>query len=174
MDHETAVLKGLQDLPHVHHVLLVVSAADDDVVYPEKCCLTVSNSNVHMLLEGGPRIPQTKRRPLVLEQAEEDGDGGLLQILRVDWDLVVPLPHVDLGENRASSLLSGKVSSMLEIRYTSGSATSLSRRKFLQQAAVGRLQLCGVLLAGWLGTGCSGTSCSGAGCSGSGCSGGVG
>jgi hypothetical protein len=36
VDHETVVLKSLQDLPHVDHMLLVVSAADDDVVYPGK------------------------------------------------------------------------------------------------------------------------------------------
>jgi hypothetical protein len=34
--HQTVVLKSLQDLPHVDHVLLVVSAADDNIVNPGK------------------------------------------------------------------------------------------------------------------------------------------
>jgi hypothetical protein len=71
VNHETVVLKGLQDLPHVYHMLLVVPAADDDVVHPGKCCLTVLNGPVHVLV-------------LVIEQAEGAGDGGLLHILRVD------------------------------------------------------------------------------------------
>ncbi len=44
---------------------------------------------------------------LVMPRAEEDGDGSLLHFIRVDWDPVIPLPHVDLGENRAAGLLSG-------------------------------------------------------------------
>jgi hypothetical protein len=67
------------------HVLLVVSAADDDVVYPGKGSLTVLNSSVHVPLKGGARIPQIKRHLLVLEQDEGGDDGNLLHVLRVDW-----------------------------------------------------------------------------------------
>ncbi len=51
------------------HVLLVVSAADDKIINPGKSGLAVWNSSVHVSLEGRPRIPQTKRHPLILEQA---------------------------------------------------------------------------------------------------------
>jgi hypothetical protein len=53
-------------------------------------------------LEGWARIPQTKRHSLILEQAKGSGDGCLLHVLWIDWDLVVPLPQVDLGENSAA------------------------------------------------------------------------
>ncbi len=52
------VLKGLQDLPHVDHVLLVVPAADDNIIHPVKGGLAVSDSPVHVPLEGWPRIRQ--------------------------------------------------------------------------------------------------------------------
>ncbi len=101
------------------HVLLVVPAADDDVVDPGKRRLSVSNSPVHVPLEGGPRIPQTKRHPLVLEQAEGGGDAGLLHVFRVDWDLMIPLPQVDLGENRAAGRLGGEVEQKIDPVITS-------------------------------------------------------
>ncbi len=55
-------MKGLQDLSHVDHMLFVVSAADDDVVHPGKGSLAVSNSSVHVPLEGGALVPQTSNR----------------------------------------------------------------------------------------------------------------
>jgi hypothetical protein len=84
----------------VDNVLLVVPAADDDVVNPGKGGLAVSNSSIHVPLEGWAHFPQTKRHPLILEQAEGGGDGG--HICRIYRDLVVPLPQVDLGENSAA------------------------------------------------------------------------
>jgi hypothetical protein len=51
MYHETFVLEGLQDLPHVDYVLLVAPAADDDVVHACKSCLAVHDGPVHMALE---------------------------------------------------------------------------------------------------------------------------
>ena len=84
------------------NVLLVVPAADDNIVHPGKGGLAVSNSSIHVPLKGWPRIPQTKRHPLVLEQAKGGGDGGLLHVCRVHRDLVVPLPQVDLGSWRRS------------------------------------------------------------------------
>ncbi len=70
MYHQPVVLKDLQDLPHVYNVLLVIPAADDDIIYPGKGGLAVSNIPVHVPLERRPRIPQTERHPLVLEQAQ--------------------------------------------------------------------------------------------------------
>jgi hypothetical protein len=93
----------------VDNVLLVVSAADDDVIHPGKSCLEVSNSFIHVPLEGWPRIPQTKRHPLKLKQDEGGGDGGLLHICWIHRDLVVPLPQVDLGEDGAARRLGGEV-----------------------------------------------------------------
>jgi hypothetical protein len=52
-------LKSLQDLPHVDHVLLVISGADVDIIHPGKGGLTVSNSSVYVPLEGWPSVPQT-------------------------------------------------------------------------------------------------------------------
>jgi hypothetical protein len=77
MYHQTVVLKSLQDLPHVDHVLLVISAADDNIIHPGKGGLAVSNRSVHVPLEGWPGIPQTKRHPLILEQAEGGGLTGI-------------------------------------------------------------------------------------------------
>ncbi len=91
------------------NVLLVVSAADDDVIHPGKSGLAVSNSSIHVPLEGWTRVPQTKRHPLLLEQAEGGGDGGLLYICRIHRDLVLPLPQVDLGEDGAAHCLGGEV-----------------------------------------------------------------
>jgi hypothetical protein len=68
--HQPVVLKSLQDLQHLDNVLLVVPAADDDIIHPGKGGLAVSNSSIHVPLEGWPHIPQTKRHPLVLEQAK--------------------------------------------------------------------------------------------------------
>jgi len=53
------LLKSLQDLPHVDHVLLVISAADDNIILPGKGGLAVSNSSVYVPLEGWPSVPQT-------------------------------------------------------------------------------------------------------------------
>ena len=107
--HQPVVLKSSQDLPHVDNVLLVVPAADDDIIHPGKGGLAVSNSSVHVPLEGWPRIPQTKRHPLILEQAEGGGDGCLLHVRRIHRDLVVPLPQVDLGEDGAARRLGGEI-----------------------------------------------------------------
>ncbi len=107
--HQPVVLKSLQDLPHVDNVLLMVPAEDDNIIRPGKGGLAVSNSPVHVPLEGQPRIPQTKRHPLVLEQAEGGGYGGLLHVRRIHRDLVVPLPKVDLGEDGAARRLGGEV-----------------------------------------------------------------
>ncbi len=68
----------------------------DYIIHPGKGGLAVADGPVYVPLEGRPRIPQTKRHPLVLEQAEGGGDGGLLHICRVYRDLVVPLPQVYL------------------------------------------------------------------------------
>ncbi len=59
------------------YVLLVVPAADDNVVDPDKSCTAVSGGPVHVVLERGPCISQAKGHPLVLEQAEGGSDGGL-------------------------------------------------------------------------------------------------
>jgi hypothetical protein len=90
-------------------MLLVVPAADDDVINPCKGCLAVQDDPVHVVLEGWPCISQAKGHPLVLEQAKGGGEGGLLHVLWVDRDLVVPLSKVDLGEHRASGSLGGEV-----------------------------------------------------------------
>jgi hypothetical protein len=50
-------LKSLQYLPHMDHVILVVPAADDDVVDPGKGGLTVSDGSDHVPLEEWTRIP---------------------------------------------------------------------------------------------------------------------
>jgi hypothetical protein len=67
----------------VDNVLLMVPAADDDVIHPGKGGVAVPNSSIHVPLEGWPRVPQTKRHPLILEQAEGGGDGCLLHICRI-------------------------------------------------------------------------------------------
>jgi hypothetical protein len=126
--HQTVVLKSLQDLPHVDHVLLVVSAADDNIVNPGKGGLTVSNSSVHVPLEGRSRIPQTKRHPLILEQAEWGGDCCLLHVLRIDWIWWYPFLRSIL-EKTVQPAASAAKSSMLGSGYTSGSVTRFSRRK---------------------------------------------
>jgi hypothetical protein len=89
----------------VDNVLRVVPAADDDVVNPGKGCLAVPEGPVHMVLERWPCISQAKGHPLVLDQAKGGGDGGLLDVVRVDGYLMVPLSQVNLGENRASGRL---------------------------------------------------------------------
>jgi hypothetical protein len=61
MYHQPVVLKSLQDLPHVDHVLLVISAADDDIIHPGKGGLAVSNSSVHVPLEGWPRVSSDQK-----------------------------------------------------------------------------------------------------------------
>jgi hypothetical protein len=55
--HQPVVLKSLQDLLHVYNVLLMVPAADDDIIYPGKGGLAVSNGPVHVPLERPPSIP---------------------------------------------------------------------------------------------------------------------
>jgi hypothetical protein len=92
----------------VDHVLLVISAADDNIIHPGKGGLAVLNSSVHVPLEGWPRVPQTKRHPFILEQAE-GGGGGLLYVFRINRDLVVPLPQVYLGEDGSARRLGGEV-----------------------------------------------------------------
>ncbi len=57
MYHQPVVLKSLQDLPYVDNVLLMVSAADDDIIHPGKGGLAVSNGSIHVPLERRPRIP---------------------------------------------------------------------------------------------------------------------
>jgi hypothetical protein len=81
----------MQDLPHMDHMLLVVPAADDDVVNPGKGYLAIPDGPVHVVLEGRPCISQAKGHPLVLKKAKGGGDGGLLHVLWVDRDLIVPL-----------------------------------------------------------------------------------
>jgi hypothetical protein len=110
----------------VDHVLLVPPAAV--VVHPGKRCLKVPDGPVHVLLKRWPCISQAKGHLLVPEQAEGGGDGGLLHVLWVDRDLMVPLPQVNLEKTVQPAALVVKYS-MLGSGYTSGSVTRLSRRK---------------------------------------------
>jgi hypothetical protein len=114
-----------QDLPHVDHMLLVIPAADDDIIHPGKGGLAVANGSVHVPLEGWSRVPQTKRHPLILEQAEGRGDGGLLYICWIHGDLVVPFLRPILEKTVQPAALAGK-SSMSGSGYTSGSVTKIN------------------------------------------------
>jgi hypothetical protein len=86
---------------------LVINTANKHVI--RKRSLHISNSTVHVALKRGTSIPQTKRQPLVLKQHEWGGDGHLGYVRRVDWDLMITLPEIDFGKNRAASCLSCKI-----------------------------------------------------------------
>ncbi len=56
--------------PHVDLVFLVRPAADDNVIYPCKNSLTVPDGPVHKLMERHCSIPQPKRHPHIIKEAE--------------------------------------------------------------------------------------------------------
>ncbi len=55
--------------------------------------------------------------PLVLKEAEGGGVGGLLHVLWVDRDLMIPFRQVNLGEDHAAGRLSGKSACWAEGRH---------------------------------------------------------
>ncbi len=110
------------------HVLLVIPAAYDYIIHPGKGGLAVADGPVYVPLEGRPRIPQTKRHPLVLEQAEGGGDGGLLHVAGFTGIWWYPFLKSILEKTVQPAALAAK-SSMLGSGYTSGSVTRFNRLK---------------------------------------------
>jgi hypothetical protein len=104
------------------YVLLMVPAADDNVVHPGKSCVAISDGPVHVLLEGWSLVSEVTGHPLVLEKAE----GRSSHILLVDRNLMVPFLQVNLGENCAAGHLGGKIQHVGQ-RVTSRSVTKLSQ-----------------------------------------------
>ncbi len=80
-----------------------------------------------MQLEGWSPVPQTKRHPLILEQAEGRGDGSLFSV-RLPGIWWYPFLRSILEKTVQPAALAAK-SSMLGSRYTSGSVTRFSRWK---------------------------------------------
>ncbi len=58
---------------------------------------------VDLALERVAGVPQAERHAGVLKRPKRSGDRRLANIIRMNWNLMVPLAEVYLGEDRAAS-----------------------------------------------------------------------
>ncbi len=57
---------------------------------------------VDLALECVAGVPQAERHAGVLKQPKKSGDRRLANIIRMDWNLMIPLAEIYLGEDRAA------------------------------------------------------------------------
>ena len=78
-----------------------IPTRDENVVQVDKCIREMAEDPVHESLERLCRVFQAEWHPEKFVESEGGDDGRLLDILLVHGDLVVPLDHVNLGEDGA-------------------------------------------------------------------------
>ena len=94
--------KAEKDLPEVKTVLDVVFAGHLQIILIGEAELQLVLHPVDLALECVAGIPQAERHAGVLKQSERSGDRRLANIIRMDWNLMVPLAEIYLGEDRAA------------------------------------------------------------------------
>jgi len=91
-----------EHLPEVKTVLDVVFAGHLQIILVGEAKLQLVLHPVDLPLECVAGVPQAERHAGVLKQPERGGDCRLADVIRMDWNLMVPLAEIYLGEDRAA------------------------------------------------------------------------
>ncbi len=113
VDDQTMLTKAEKDLPEVKTVLDVVFAGNLQIILIGEAEFQLVLHSVDLALERVASVPQAERHAGVLKQPKMSGDLRLAKIIRMNWNLMVPLAEVYLGEDRTAS---GDVAEVKHIR----------------------------------------------------------
>jgi hypothetical protein len=128
MNHEVVPLQGLKQLANMPLMGHMIHTAHQHVIHEGKSGLHLLDGAIHVALKRDAGIPQPKRQPLVLEQTKRCGNGSVRYICWVDRNLMVSFLRSTFEKTVHPAALAAK-SIILGNGYTSGSVTTLSRRK---------------------------------------------
>ncbi len=109
VDDQTMLTKAEKNMQEVKTVLDVVFAGHLQIILVGKAEFQLVLHPVDLALERVAGIPQAEGHAGILKQPKRSGDRRLANIIRMNWNLMVTLAEVYLGEDRAASGDMGEV-----------------------------------------------------------------
>ena len=99
IDYYAVFIQTGQNRPQVMLVFFGTGACDEDVVNVRIAEVQATQDLVDKALKCLSCISQPKWHLQELEQAKQSGDGGLRDVCRLDWNLMVSTDEVQFGED---------------------------------------------------------------------------
>ena len=94
--------QAAKELPNMGDVGASAWTRDEDIIQVDKDEWKTSKHSVHQPLERLRRIFEAKRHPDKLEESKWRYYGGLLDMIFLHWDLMIPAYQINHGEDRSS------------------------------------------------------------------------
>ena len=89
--------KNLSEMIHMRREIL---GEEMDVIHVEEAEYKITQNLIHKVLECVTSISKTKGHAKKFKHPKGGDDGGLLDVLRRNWHLIVTFLEVQLGEHR--------------------------------------------------------------------------
>jgi hypothetical protein len=115
VDDQAVLTKAEKNLPEMETMLNVVFAGHLQIILVGEPELQLVLHPVDLPLESVVGVPQAEGHAGVLKQPRRSGDRRLTDVLRMNWNLMVPFAEVYLGKNRTTD------SDVAEIKHVFGS-----------------------------------------------------